>query len=434
MGRRVKDARLDNRTSRSTLQVRADPYWRLVSEGCHIGYYRGQRVGKWVARFRRPGGGVGYVKKTIGEADDVRDADGIAILSFEQADAAARLWFSEVSHGGSRRTCETIAEVLDAYLDGFTGKSLSKTRARIDAVIRPALGHLKLSALNRQTIGDWHKARARSPAMLRTKKTAAKRNERPAETDEAIRSRRATANRDLTVLKAALNRFADDHPGLPVHAWREVKPFKDVDGAKLRCLSDDEARRLVNACDLAFRAMVQAALLTGARYGELAALRVRDVDLSSQTIWLRDTKAGKPRIVYLEDEGSRLFERATAGQTGEALVFSRPDGKRWNASQQARYVAQACENGKVVPRATFHDLRRTYGARLAIQGTPMAVIAEALGHADERITRRHYAHLSPSYLSTLIRERVSGLGIVDGDKKVSRISASRAPEKPTSAE
>ena len=45
----------------------------------------------------------------------------------------------------------------------------------------------------------------------------------------------------------------------------------------------------------------------------------------------------------------------------------------------------------------------------------MAVIAEALGHADERITRKHYAHLSPSYVADTVRQTVAGLGIVATD-------------------
>jgi integrase len=58
-----------------------------------------------------------------------------------------------------------------------------------------------------------------------------------------------------------------------------------------------------------------------------------------------------------------------------------------------------------------------------MQGVPMAVIAEAMGHADERITRRHYAHLSPSYVSDLVRARAAGLGIVDTDTKVSALAS-----------
>lgn len=418
MGRRLQDAQLGSKDARRKLRPAKEPYWRLLTEGCHLGYYRGARVGRWVARFRKAGSSAGYSKATLGEADDRLDADGRAILSFEQADSAARTWFEQMARGGRGRAADTVGDALNAYLAGFTGKSLAKTKARVEAIIRPALGHLKLAKLTKRDIADWHKSRAGSPAQLRTKAGAAKRNERPAETDDAIRGRRSTANRDLTVLKAALNRCADDHPGLPVHSWRDVKPFKDVDGAKLRYLSDDEARRLVNACDTEFRPMVQAALLTGARYGELAALSVADVDLGSQTLWPRTTKASKPRAIYIEDEGKRLFARAIAGKPGGAPVFARPDGKRWNASQQARYLARASDVGKVSPPVGFHDLRRTYGARLARGNVPMAVIAEALGHADERITRRHYAHLSPSYVSSLIREKVGGMGIVEKDSTV----------------
>jgi hypothetical protein len=48
----------------------------------------------------------------------------------------------------------------------------------------------------------------------------------------------------------------------------------------------------------------------------------------------------------------------------------------------------------------------------------MAVIAEALGHADERITRKHYAHLSPSYVSQTVRQHAAGLGIVESSNVV----------------
>ena len=70
----------------------------------------------------------------------------------------------------------------------------------------------------------------------------------------------------------------------------------------------------------------------------------------------------------------------------------------------------ACDAAELDSTA-FHDLRRTYGARLARKGVPMAVIAEALGHADERTTRKHYAHLAPSYLADTIRGAAAGLGI-----------------------
>ena len=80
-------------------------------------------------------------------------------------------------------------------------------------------------------------------------------------------------------------------------------------------------------------------------------------------------------------------------------------------------TAAACAAAKLASTG-FHDLRRTYGARLALRGVPMAVIAEALGHADERITRRHYAHLSKSYVAETVRGAVAGLGIVEASNVV----------------
>lgn len=55
---------------------------------------------------------------------------------------------------------------------------------------------------------------------------------------------------------------------------------------------------------------------------------------------------------------------------------------------------------------------------MALKGVPMAVIAQALGHADERITRRHYAHLSKSYVAETVRGAVIGLGIVESSNVV----------------
>jgi integrase len=428
VGQKVREVPIDRRDARRRLPARKEPYWRLMSEGEHIGYYRGSRLGKWVARTRQVGTTGGYLKVTLGEADDQEEADGERWLNFKQAQEKARAWFAEIGRRGFRAAGPyTVSKALDDYLAAFRGKSAAKTKARVESAIRPELGNIEVVKLTKRRIEQWLADRAKSPARLRTSKRAQEPNERPADTPEALRRRRSTANRDLTVLKAALNHAFRDREDIPSDdAWRRVKPYEGADQAKLRYLSDEEARRLVNACDAAFRPMVQAALLTGARYGELASIEVRDVDLAAKTVWLRETKAGKPRVCYLEDEGAELFKVAIAGKRGNALVFPRPDGGRWTSSQQARPLATACENGKVSPPATFHDLRRTYGARMALRGVPMAVIAEAMGHADERITKRHYAHLSPSHVADTVRAALAGMGVVSTSNVV-RMERKSAP-------
>jgi hypothetical protein len=46
-----------------------------------------------------------------------------------------------------------------------------------------------------------------------------------------------------------------------------------------------------------------------------------------------------------------------------------------------------------------------------MKGVPMGVIAEQLGHADTRMTEKHYAHLAPSYVADMIRAHFPALGI-----------------------
>ena len=66
---------------RLRLPVKTKAYWRLVSEGFHIGYYKGARKVSWVVRFRRTDVPNAYLNATLGEPDDVRDADDDTILS-----------------------------------------------------------------------------------------------------------------------------------------------------------------------------------------------------------------------------------------------------------------------------------------------------------------------------------------------------------------
>lgn len=413
MARIVQDVKLAKREQRLRLEPRKKPYWMTLNEGEHLGYYRGARVGKWVARYRRAGTLGNYQETTIAEADDAADADGAVILNFRQAQDAARQWFGGLERNGGRRAgAYTVSDALDDYLAGFQGRDIANTRRRIEAIIRPDLGAHDVTKLTTKLIADWLLSLANAPARLRTARDAVQNVRVTADTDEARRRRRSSANRILTILKAALNCAYRNGRVQADDAWRRVKPFAKADAPKLRYLSDDEARRLVNACDQAMRPLLQAALLTGARYSELTGLEARDFDRQSQTLWLRETKAGVARAVYLEGEGVRLFDQATAGKKTSDLIFPRPDGKRWGPSQQARPLAAACVAAKLESTG-FHDLRRTYGARLALRGVPMAVIAEALGHADERITRRHYAHLSKSYVADTVRGAVAGLGIVD---------------------
>ena len=204
-----------------------------------------------------------------------------------------------------------------------------------------------------------------------------------------------------------------------------MKPFRAVETARVRYLSEAECVRLVNACEPAFRNLVRGALLTGCRYSELTAMHVADFNADAGVVTVRESKAGKPRHVVLTDEGQRLFATLTAGKLGTRSDFRRVhDGGVWGKSHQLRPMLEACARAKIKPAVSFHVLRHTHGSTLAMRGVPMGVIAEQLGHADTRMTEKHYAHLAPSYVADTIRAHFPTLGIA-GETTVTAIDPPR---------
>jgi integrase len=417
MARAVRNARLNTRSARTKLAARREPYWTVISAGCALGYRRGVNGGTWICKFRDDGGRRHYM--AIGAADDARDPDGLSVLSFGEAQERARAFFvqkarEEAGDAAPHVGPYTIADAFSGYLTAYErrgGKAIYDTRRAAETHILPALGGVTVAKLTARKIEDWHQSLAEQPARVRTKPGRKQRHRKADNSPDGIRQRRSTANRVLTVLKAALNHAWKTGHVASDDAWRRVKPFKAVDTARLRYLTEAECVRLVNACEPAFRNLVRGALLTGCRYSELAAMHVLDFNPDAGVVTVRTAKAGKPRHVVLTDEGRKLFAGLAAGKIAADLIFARADGGRWGKSHQLRPMLDACKRAGIKPAVSFHVLRHTHGSTLAMRGVPMGVIAEQLGHADTRMTEKHYAHLAPSYVADTIRAHFPTLGI-----------------------
>jgi integrase len=360
----------------------------------------------------------------VGTSDDSPDADGEHVLSFAQAQEAARTWFVELArHARGDYTTGpfTIRECLEDYAAWLQGhrKTAGDTRYRIDTHIAPKLGDIQCERLKTAEIQKWLLDLATSPARLRSKRNAKRPNFRELNKADhnAVRRRRASANRNLTVLKAALNRAWRDGRIRSDDAWRRVRPFEEADAARVRYLKVAEAKRFLNVCDSDFRPLAQAALLTGARYGELAALRASDFNPDSGTIHVRTSKSGKGRHIVLNDEGTALFKSLSAGKPGDVLLLTKSDSSAWNKSHQARPMAEACKRARITPSASFHILRHTWASLAVMAGAPLMAVARNLGHADTRMVERHYGHLAPSYIADAIRAAAPKFGIKP-DRKV----------------
>jgi integrase len=437
MARKVRDANLETRTARLRLKIRPEPYWRSLEKGFFLGYRRRVSGGTWLARRRQADGG-GYTEHRIGTSDDLQDADGVAVLDYGHAQKFARAWWrGELRRDEGHDTRSgpyTVGDALADYikeLEGRGGKSVYHTRRVAETHILPALGTALLQKLTTRKIEDWHRGLAAKPALARSRPGRKPNHRKADKSPNGLRKRRATANRILTVLKAALNHAWKSSHVATDDAWRRVRPFRGVETARVRYLSQAECVRLVNACEPAFRNLVRSALLTGCRYSELTALRVEDFNHDAGVVTVHESKAGKPRHVVLTDEGQRLFAAQTAGKFGDALIFLRRDGGAWGKSHQLRPMVEACRRAKIKPEISFHVLRHTHGSTLAMKGVPMGVIAEQLGHADTRMTEKHYAHLAPSYVADTIRAHFPTLGIA-GDTTVVTIphpKSVRPPER-----
>jgi integrase len=110
-------------------------------------------------------------------------------------------------------------------------------------------------------------------------------------------------------------------------AWRTVRAFREADAARLRYLSDDDARRLTNACSPDFGALVTGALLTGCRYGAPAVMTAADFNPDARTVRVRVSKSGRPRHVVLPQEGRDFTAGLAAGEPGSTRLFLHRAGR-----------------------------------------------------------------------------------------------------------
>jgi integrase len=416
MPRKVRDANLETRTARNRLKVAHKPYFRLIEPGLHLGYRKlADGPGTWVAR-RYSGNGAYAVENlrapdgAIILADDFADADGDRVLNFAQAQTRVR--GPRVAAGAY-----TVANAMDDYIrflqsDGRSEHSLQDARYRANALILPQLGTVKVAQLTSDRLRRWRDELVSVGPRLRTRK-----GEEQKYRDGDKRASRASANRTWTTLRAALNHAFSEGKTDSDSAWRKVKPFRSVEVARVRYLSVAEAKRLINACDADFRQLVQAALQTGARYGELINLEVRDFNPDGGTLAIRQSKSGKPRHVILTDEGQRLFAALAAGRGGHTLMLRKADGQAWGAGHQVRPMQEACERAKITPAVNFHALRHTWASLAVMNAMPLMIVARNLGHTDTRMVEKHYGHLAPSYVADAVRKHAPSFGFKP-DKKV----------------
>jgi integrase len=454
MAKTAKTAKLDTPTARSKVEPGETKEEPLDEAGHYLTYWRGFKgVGSWGFLWIKMPDKSEKVRKTFGKANDLSPEDGEKILNYKQAKAKAREHCAHLERQSLedvplQRGSFTVADALDAYFidaerRGVRGVDRDKLRVRawiLSPVLRNGkeqspLGEIEVSKLTRAKIEQWQDNVAKSPKRLRTRIGQPQAYAPPPTTDEEKRKRKDSANRVLTSLKAALT-FAVDRRLVQVidPCWQKVKPYEGTTSARLRYLQSDEATRFVNVCPPDFRDLVRGALLTGARYQELARAKCKDYNPNGKvpTLFIAFPKNNKPRYVILNCEGVAFFDELTAKrQSPDDLLFlhhgvkeqTRNDkGKfdstnqeyelrAWGKGHQARYM-EAAYRAAGLEKITFHELRHTYATMLLNQGCPPIFVADQIGD-NLNMVLKHYGHICDLAKAAAVRAAMPRLGIVE---------------------
>lgn len=194
-----------------------------------------------------------------------------------------------------------------------------------------------------------------------------------------------TINKNVKVLHALFNwAVAEKH--IQFNPIAGVKLEKQDDPPEMRPLTRDEEAKILEHLDgyrEDFRALFLVALDTGGRRGELLALDWKHVDLTQGRITLigTTTKSAKTRLIPLTPRAKDALKALRATQSSD-LVFT------LSKSYLDKLWRQVCAEA-VVSGVRWHDLRHSFGTRLALLGVPTLVIKSLMGHSTIRITERY---------------------------------------------
>jgi integrase len=208
--------------------------------------------------------------------------------------------------------------------------------------------------------------------------------------------------------------------GMRLH-WCQTNPVKLADRpviksteARIKFLDQPELEKLLalpypdDAFGQIEPTLYLTAAMTGLRQGELIGLRWRDIDFDARRVRVvspyvrgefndpksEDSGRSLPLAKRVHDALTQLREE-TRHPADAQLVFCHPDtGNPLDRSKLVRRFKQALEQAQV-RHITFHELRHTFGTRMAAAGVPLRTIQHWMGHADAKTTQI-YAHYQPS--------------------------------------
>jgi integrase len=185
----------------------------------------------------------------------------------------------------------------------------------------------------------------------------------------------ATINRSLAALKKALS-LAWEHGLTALNHGTEIKTLP-VNNRREVFLSPAQVQILASHCPEGVQAAIWIALYTGARRGEILAMRPSDVQGDVLTIHAKNTKTLRTRVIPIVPALRPWLEKLP-------LPYKDYEGLK-SGFQRGRAAAG-------MEHVNFHDLRHSCASILVAAGVDLYTVSKILGHANMNTTTR-YAHL-----------------------------------------
>ncbi len=212
----------------------------------------------------------------------------------------------------------------------------------------------------------------------------------------------ATVNRYLAALSHCFTICVNEWEWLDDSPMRKVGKYKEPRG-RIRFLSDDERKRLLDACKKSSNHLlypiVVIALSTGARRGEILSLKWNHVDLRRKIIVLYKTKNEEVRTLPLVAHALEEVKKINKVRSIDTdLLFP---GRNRNQPIDIRVAwGKALEKAEIAD-FRFHDLRHSAASYLAMNGATLTEIADILGHKTLQMVKR-YSHLTEQHTAKVV--------------------------------
>jgi integrase len=312
-------------------------------------------------------GGVWWVDVTSPDGTRIRQSSGIEdrALAQEYHDRLKVQYWQEHRLGVKPERSWKDAAVRWVK-ETCDKRSHDKDVARLRALDR-FLGHLQLKHVTRDVIDRIADAKAKQSSP-------------------------SNANRYLALIRSILRRARDDWEWLDTIP--KVRLFREPKG-RIRFLSPEEARRLLDELPTHLRDMAQFALSTGLRQRNVSYLQWEQVDVARRVAWIHpdEAKAGRAIGVPLNAPAvdvlrRRLGQDAVYVFTYEGKPVARCSTKAWKLALARAGIERTFR---------WHDLRHTWASWHVQNGTPLQELMELGGWASFEMVLR-YAHLAADHL------------------------------------